>query len=72
MLKTPEEEAGLTPIEKELNRSFGFVHNLAAAAALGLILERLAEAELAIDLYGDDEDHALMIPIVEKYWIYPL
>ena len=65
MLKLKEASA-LTPIEAEMNKSFGFVNNLAEAAALSLILERLAEVELAIELYGDDEDHEPMMPIVRK------
>ena len=69
MLKTIE-DLGLTPIEKELSRSFGFVRNLAIAAAFKLVLERLQEAETAIALWESDEelaaDNAPIIPIVKK------
>jgi hypothetical protein len=69
MLKTIE-DLGLTPIEKELSRSFDFVRNLAIAAAFKLVLERLQEAETAIALWESDEelaaDNAPIIPIVKK------
>ena len=66
MLKIPKEESTLTPIEKELKKSFGFVQNLATAAALDIILARLAEVELALELYEDDEDHKPIIQIVKQ------
>lgn len=66
MLKIPKEESALTPIEKELKKSFGFVQNLATAAALNIILMRLEEVELALELYEDDEDHEPMIRIVKQ------
>ena len=69
MLKTIE-DLGLTPIEKELSRSFSFVRNLAISAAFKLVLERLQEAETAIALWESDEelaaDNAPIIPIVKK------
>jgi len=66
MLKIPKEESALTPIEKELKKSFGFVQNLATAAALDVILARLAEVELALELYEDDEDHKPIIRIIKQ------
>ena len=68
MLKNIE-DSSLTPIEKELFKSFDFVRNLALHAAFKITLERLAEAERAIELWESDEelaaDNAPIIPIVK-------
>ena len=69
MLKTIE-DSSLTPIEKEMFKSYDFVRGLALSAALQIVLERLAEAEMAIELWEADEelaaDNAPIIPIVKK------
>ena len=69
MLKTIE-NSSLTPIEKELYKSFDFVRNLALNAALLAVLDRLAEAETAMAAWDADEalaaDNAPIIPIVKK------
>jgi phage major head subunit gpT-like protein len=62
MLKTENENPKLTPIEKIQNDAFGFVQNLASAAALNLVIERLEEVEQAIENFEDDEEHRAIMP----------
>ena len=66
MLKIQNGNPSLTPIEEVQNRSFGFVQNLASAAALDIVIKRLEEVELALSLFGEDESHEEIMPILIK------
>ena len=69
MLKMSE-ESKLTPIEKEMIRSHGFVKNLAVTATLQAAIARMEEAELALEVFESDPevaaDNAAIIPIIKK------
>ena len=69
MLKTSD-KSNLTPIEKQIQGIQDFAKNMAVSSAIQSLVDRLIEAETALEIFETNEflkkENSLIIPVIKK------